>query len=681
MSSMTIALLGQPNSGKSTLFNGLTGSRQHVGNWPGKTVEQKEGYFTHGGKSYTIVDLPGTYSLSANSQEEIVTRDYIAEGTANLVCILADASQLERSLFMMADYAGIRMPVILLLNMMDIAALQGKKINSAALSKELGIPVIPITAADTKSYDGFFQALEQAQKTPAELNFKGLLDLYTGRIGETYRRILELLPEAGVGVYSAAWLAAKLLEQDSPAMEIVKSAVTADTANRLASLLRKVKDGSLLTGDCKFKWIESLLKDTVTTSPSKKPKPVMNRFDRLATSKTWSKPLAVGIIILGLIVSMALAMPFMGLFGYLPTVVSPALAQALSAAGIPGVIISLLCDGVLTAVSFALMMVSFVFGISLVFGFFEEIGYMARVSYAFDSTMSKIGLQGKAVMPFLISFGCNIGGVTGTRVIDSWGQRVTTMALSWVVPCAATWGVVGLVSSVFFGSQGIFVVLSLFAAALLHMIITSKFFGKSLISESDKSGLIMELPPYHKPNFRNLFRFVFNRMGDVLKRALKIIILISVVFWSLSYTADGNVANSVIYKIGTFIEPATLWFGLRWQTFMAFLASAMGKEAALGVLASLFNTSSQTSGIWAAISGQAHVSTSSLGGALLTSISKAEALAFIYAFFFNVPCLMAVASTQQESHSLKWTLRIVGYYIVVALLMSTIAYHVGLLIF
>lgn len=679
MSNMTIALLGQPNSGKSTLFNGLTGSRQHVGNWPGKTVEQKEGYFTHNGKSYRIVDLPGAYSLAANSQEEIVTREYIAIGKADLVCILADASQLERSLFMLADYAGIKTPAILLLNMMDVASQQGKKIDCVAISKKLGIPVVPIIAADPKRYDEFFETLEKAEKASAVLDEKAIVNLYTTGIGEPYQQVLALLPGEGIGAYSSAWLAAKLLEQDATAMKLVMSAVSADTGDKLAALLGKAPNGSLLTGDCKFKWIESLLEANVSLSKSAKPK--MGRFDRLATSKIWGKPLAVGIIILSLVVSMVLAMPLMSLFGYLANVLALPLFQGLSFSGVPPLFISLLCDGVLTAVSFALMMVSFVFGISLVLGFLEDIGYMARVSYVFDNTMSKLGLQGKAVMPFLVSFGCNIGGVTGTRVIDSWGQRVATMALSWVVPCAATWGVVGLVSSVFFGSGAVFVVLSLFAVALLHMVITSMIIGKPLLKESDRSGLIMELPPYHKPKFKNLFRFVFNRMGDVLQRALKIIILVSVLFWALSYTADGNVTNSIIYKIGIFIEPVTMWFGLRWQTFMAFLASAMGKEAALGVLASLFNTSGEAAGIWGVIAGKAAVNTSGLSGALLAGISKAEALAFIYAFFFNIPCLMAVASTQQESHSLQWTLRIVGYYMAVALLMSTLAYHIGRWIF
>lgn len=322
-------------------------------------------------------------------------------------------------------------------------------------------------------------------------------------------------------------------------------------------------------------------------------------------------------------------------------------------------------------------MACYVFGISLVFGFMEDIGYMARISYVFDNTMTKLGLQGKAIMPFLVSFGCNIGGVTGTRVIDSWGQRILTIALSWVVPCASTWGVVGLISGTFFGGKAVFVILSLFAVAFLHIYITYKIFGRSLNKENDRTGLIMELPPYHKPHWKTLLGSVFNKMGSVLKRALSIIICISVIFWLLSYTPDGNVTNSIIYRIGTFIEPVTMFFGLPWQLFMAFVASAMGKESALGVMASLFNTA----GIWGAIEGTSAVDTAALSTNLLSTISQPEALAFLFAFFFNMPCLMALAATAQETHSMKWTVRIALYYILSALILATIAYHVGCVIF
>ena len=207
--------------------------------------------------------------------------------------------------------------------------------------------------------------------------------------------------------------------------------------------------------------------------------------------------------------------------------------------------------------------------------------------------------------------------------------------------------------------------------------LTYKVFGRSLNKVEGRTGLIMELPPYHKPHWKSLFGSVFSKMGNVLSRALRIIICISVIFWLLSYSADGNVANSIIYKVGTFIEPVTSLFGLPWQLFIAFVASAMGKEASLGVMASLFNTGS----IWAAIEQSATVDTAALSTSMLSVISRPEALAFLFAFFFNMPCLMALTATTQETHSMKWTVRIALYYVLTALIMATIAYHVGLVIF
>lgn len=465
MSEKTIALLGQPNSGKSTLFNGLTGSRQHVGNWPGKTVERKDGSFVHKDTTYKIIDLPGTYSLSANSDEEVVTRNYIASGQADVVCILADASQLNRSLFMLADYTGIRVPVVLLLNMMDVAKSQGKQIDTNGIAKSLGIPVVPLVAADKKQYGTFFRMLESIDKNASTLDEKRLAQIYQNTIGAAFDEIKALLPADGIGIYSSTWLTAKLIEQDKLARSLVKETVDAGTYTAIEKKLSDVKDGNLLTGDCKFQWIDKLVNENVT---SKKNKLLRSRFDKAATSKRWGKP-----------------------------------------------------------------------------------------------------------------------------------------------------------------------------------------------------------------HWKSLFGSVFSKMGNVLSRALRIIICISVIFWLLSYSADGNVANSIIYKVGTFIEPVTSLFGLPWQLFIAFVASAMGKEASLGVMASLFNTGS----IWAAIEQSATVDTAALSTSMLSVISRPEALAFLFAFFFNMPCLMALTATTQETHSMKWTVRIALYYVLTALIMATIAYHVGLVIF
>ena len=321
-------------------------------------------------------------------------------------------------------------------------------------------------------------------------------------------------------------------------------------------------------------------------------------------------------------------------------------------------------------------MVGFVFGINLVFGIIEEVGYMARISYSFDGTMGKLGLQGKSIMPMLVSFGCTIGGAAGTRVIDSWGQRLLTIAVIWAVPCGATFAVIPALAVAFFGTGGgILVFLLIFAIMFLHMFITAKIFGRKLNPPEERSGLIMELPPYHRPRWGFIFKQTFTRMGEVFKKAFSVVFVISAIFYFLAYSSQGGIEGSVLYRIGTFIEPVTRFFGMGWQTFLAFVSSMISKEAVLGVLSAIV---AHTGNIF---DSTAHLvaSDANIASTVAGIIPPAEALAFMIAVNFNVPCLMAVSSTYQETHSLKWTLRIVGYYIATALIISCVVYHIAAL--
>ncbi len=672
--SSAIALLGQPNSGKSTLFNALTGAHQHVGNWPGKTVEKNEGSFDYEGKKIKVIDLPGTYSLAANSDEEIVTRDYIAGQEADTVCILADSSQLERSLFMLADYAGIRVPALLLLNMMDVAKVQGKNIDAKKISKKLGISVIPFVAQDKKNYNEFLSTVSAKQK--AYPDYSVLEEEYKKEFGETYADVCRILPENGIGVYSPCWLFAKLVEKDPVAMQLVEDKIGSGKYSELSKILSGIKDGSSRTGSCKFAWIDAILEGSVKDSGSGL---FRSKFDRIATSKRWGKPLAIAIMLGALILSIIFGIPFMMLGAYLPGLATP-VADALLEAGAHPLLVTILCDGIWTAVGFALAMSGYIFGASIAFGLLEEVGYMARISYVFDNTMRKLGLHGKAVMPFICSFGCNIAGSSGTRVLDTWSQRMTAIALSWVVPCGSTWGVVGLIGSVFFGPGVIVIILLMFAISALHLFITSKVFGKKLLKPSDRTGIIMELPPYHKPRWGALAKHGLIKMKEALKRALIVITLISVVLSLLSYSESGDFTESILGRIGEAIEPVTMFFGLRCQTFIAWIGSMMAKEGALGVLASTFSRDSSVMHALATMKSNP-VDNTALVDILKTALTKPEALSFLFAFYFNMPCLMALSATLHETRSKKWTFLVAGYYVVMSLLIAAIVYHVACLIF
>ena len=673
MAEMTIALLGQPNSGKSTLFNALTGARQHVGNWPGKTVERCVGSFKRNGKEYTVVDLPGTYSLSANSDEEIVTRDYIASGEADMVCILADASQLSRSLFMLADYAGTKVPAILLLNMMDVAESQGRSIDVKAIEEKLGIPVIPFVASDTKNYDAFYQAIEKGGKV---IKSDELARLCDETLGETYEKVKELLPAGGVSVYEPSWVISKLIERDPLAREMVSNTLDEKTAKEIDLAITNGGLGASDTGNAKFRWVDELLSGSVEEAPSKGA--TLGKFDRLATSKRWGKWVAAGLILVGLIMSIVVGMPFMLIGSAIPMICNP-LSELLAGWGVHPLLNSILSQALVTGIAFSFMMSGYIFGASLVFGFFEEVGYMARISYVFDGTMKKLGLHGKAVMPFLVSFGCNIAGGAASRTLDTWGQRMTAIAMSWVVPCASTWGVVGLVGFVFFGPGAALIIFLLFLVSVLHLQLTARVFGKRFLANSDRTGLIMELPPYHKARWGSLLKMSLLRMKDAFKRAVVIISLVAIIFCLLSYSREGTMEQSIIYKIGTAIEPVTMFFGLRWQTFTAWIASGLGKEAALGVLAAVFSNNTVMNAI--ANMTMATNDNAAIGASLLSTISKPEALAFIFAFYFNMPCLMTLSATINETHSAKWMIRVALYYIGVSLLLACIVYHLSSLIF
>ncbi len=665
-----IALLGQPNSGKSTLFNALTGLKQHVGNWPGKTVEKKEGSFEHNGKKYLVADLPGTYSLSANSDEEIITRDYIASGKADVVCILADSSQLERSLYMLADYAGITVPTFLVLNMSDVASEQGKQIDAKKIQDKLGIQTLLFSAQDRKQYSAFYDALEKTVANNSVLKTDKLESLY--ETIPTYKEIKPLIKDDIIPGYSSTWLSAKAIEGDKPVIAKIKIALNETKREQFEQALCKTEKGVLQTGEKKFAWIDSLLEGAVK---SEKKTRQLGKFDRLITHRIWGKPVVVLTVLFGLIASFIPALPFMGIGSAIGALANP-ISNALASINCPAFIIAIICDVLINSLSFILKMLGFVFGVTLVFGLLEEIGVMARISYVFDNTMSKLGLQGKSVMPFLVSFGCTMGGAAGARVIDNWGQKVLTIALAWAIPCGAAWSIVPMLSTVWFGAGAPLIIVAILAVMVLHMWVTSKVFGRHLVKKEDRCGMIMELPPYHKPKWGALFRYVLGRTKDTFFRVLKVVLLVSFVFWLLTFTTTGSMDNSILYKIGTFIEPVTKLFGLGWKTFMAFIASSIGKEGAIGVLSTIFTDHSMLT-VGGTVAGGAVANINEL---LVANVAKPEALAFIFAITFNMPCIVALAATYQETHSAKWTAIIALYYTVVALLIACAAYHIGLLI-
>lgn len=674
----TIALLGQPNAGKSTLFNGLTGAHQHVGNWPGKTVERKVGTFEHGEVAYEVVDLPGSYGLSANSAEEQVTRDFIAGATADVTIVLADASQLERSLYMLADFAGVACPCVLALNLMDVAQAQDKRVDVALLDRRLGVPVVPLVASDPAGYGPLLDAIDRACREHAVIDATPLAERAATRFGGAWDAVVEALPPEGVGVHGRTWLAAKLLEGDAAARALIDGAAPSSRVDRadLDAALAQVTDGIQGMGTVRFGWIEELLAGVVSGSRATH---TLSRFDRIATGSRLSKPLTIGMILVGFLLAFIPALPIMGLGGLISSL-GQMVQQALLQAGAPDVLGSFLAGVVFNSLCFGTMMVGYVFGINLVFGLYEESGYMARIGYVFDHTMVRFGLQGKSLMPFLMCLGCTMGGVSGSRVIDSWGQRMLTVMMAWAIPCGSTWGVVPVLAVAFFGWGAPLVIVAIFCVTILLMWVVGRVFGPRLVGEGERAGMVMELPPYHRPHVRSVVRGAVLKSRQMFVRAIRVVAVFAFAIWALTYTATGGVEGSVLYALGVAIEPVTRLFGLGWQTFTAWLCALVLKESALGVLSGLFTgVATPNAVIVGVMTGGAAVA-GNVGELMAASISAPEALAFIFAFTFNMPCAASVSATWGEVHSTKWTIISAAFYIASSLLLGAIVYHVAALL-
>ena len=641
----TIALLGQPNSGKSSLFNGLTGSHQHVGNWPGKTVEHKEGTFIYQGVQYRVIDLPGSYSLAAGSEEEMITTEYMESGEADLVAILVDSSQLERSLYMFTDFVGMNIPVLLILNLMDVAKAKGIQVDVDKLQEKLGIPVMGFVAADMKQYGRLKEQIANAITVPQCVDVSLLTKYYEADESISFNSIVEQ-QESG-GIYSKEKAAIRDLE--------------------------KSERGLKQSGKHKYELINQILKESVHKECVGNG---LNRFDKWALGKRSGKWIALGVIMLAMVAAMVVAMPVMGIGVMIPGVLESPLRILMTSLHVWKPLAEFIYVVIPNVLFFTISMVGFVLGVTFAFAVIEDIGYMARISFVFNEAMERLGLQGKSVCSFLMSLGCNMAGIAGSRVIDSAGQRFLTMILVWSIPCGTTLSLAPMLAAIFFGPAGAFLVLVLmFVITIGSMFLASKIFAKQLIRAEESQGMVMELPPYHKPKWRCIIRTTLNKAKDIFCRAFKVILLVSFVFYLLSSDWMGN--GSILVGIGRVIAPVTEFFGMTWQMFMAYLSSMVTKESLLGVINALYSNADVAV---AAFNAKSVGLSEGMGQMLQEVITKPQALGFIMAIVFNVPCTMTVAATFRENHSKKWITLSVIYYLVFSLVLSCIFYHIGLLI-
>ena len=669
----TIALAGQPNTGKSTIFNRLTGSNQHVGNWPGKTVEKKEGAFKYSGQSYKLVDLPGTYSLTANSLEEIIARDFIIKEQPDVLIVVVDASQLERTLYLVAETAMLRTETIVALNMMDIAEKEGRELSPETMGKQMGIKVIPMVAAKNKGIPELLEAIKDSadngkpDEKPEQQVLKGdTLAL----LKEIKLKIKGCVPSP----YSEEWTALKLLEGDEEISRIMRSRLKPRRWQEIDSIINN--NSVLLVADSRYEWIQKIISSTGKRPDRKNILARRHKFDRIATHPVWGKFVAVGILLFAVITAVSigyLGMPFIRAVSLVAEGTRTLLAPA------PVWLSSMMADGVIVGVGLATALSFFLMAVFIIVGFLEDVGYLPRLAYVFDSFMQRLGLHGKSFMPFLMSFSCNIGGVLGTRVVDSWRQRLITVVMIPIIPCFAVWAMVSFIGAIFFGARTPLIVVALLIATAFHLILTS-FLLRRIVVKGEATGLIMDLPPYHKPNLKTIWGYAWTNGKAFLKRGFTLIALVSLVIWLLTYFPNGNIETSFLASTGKFLNPVGKLMGFDWRLMVCLIAAMAAKEAALAAIAIIYGVGQKVSSLTALMVTTGTYEREVLGSILMQTISPAAALAFLFALTFSIPCLATIGALYSETKSLKWTAGASVYYTLSSLVAGILAYHAGLLI-
>jgi ferrous iron transport protein B len=617
-----VAIAGQPNTGKSTLFNQLTGSNQHVGNWPGKTVEQKTGSFQHKDRQYTVVDLPGTYSLSANSPEEAIARDFIVEASPSVTVVVVDASQLSRSLFMALEVLSLGVSTVIALNMMDVAKQGGLSVDAVCLEKKLGVPVIPLTASKGKGMEDLLDAV-------AEMPNQMMLE---------------------------KWRPEKYDKHGG-------------------------KQDILAVASSRYDCIGKIVKKCTTRQTKKAPR-LRSRLDALATHPLWG--LILSVVILCFFFFLAVVIVFTAFAATRPLAVEAGHFVDTVIAGPFPIIASLLSQGFIPALYMIFTLSLFILSELLFIGLLEDIGYMPRLACVADPLMARIGLHGKSLMPLILGLGCNIASVMGCRVIDTHRQRYKTLILSSHMPCQGLLASMGFMVALFFGAHFPAIATALVAALILQFVLTSYLLDHTVL-KGEESGMIIELPPYHKPNLKTIYRFVQIHFLGFLRRAGTMVIAMVVVLWALTYFPNGNMYDSYLATAGRYFEPLGSLMGMDWRLFTCLFVATFSKESALIALAVMFQLqqgdSSMMGLLMEGMSEGHHVSNAQLGNFLTQNISNASALAFIFAVMFSVPCFATVGAIYSETRSLLWSLGSLGYYTLLSFGWGILAYQVGLMLF
>ncbi len=650
-----VALAGQPNVGKSTIFNLLTGLNQHVGNWPGKTVEQKVGHHRfREDVLLEIIDLPGTYSLTANSLEERIARDYIIQEHPDVVIVVADATHLERGLYLLAEVLALPVKAVFAINMMDLAEEEGIRIEPHVLEAALGIPVIPMAANRNEGVRELVDMVVAVAEGSRSVN--PVRPELAGPIQALKEDIEAQLNNYVPRPYPVDWVVLKLLEGDQEITEKVKSWVPAECWRSLSERLHHHEDSILAVVSSRYEWVARLLRAAVHEIRRGRIS-LTDRLDKIAIHPVWGWLVLVAVLGSVFFLTYTVALPLQEWLE--SSLVIPAqtwVKQTLSGRA-PEWLVDLVSDGVLGGAGTVLTFLPILAVFFTFMAVLEDSGYLARAAYMVDRCMHWMGLHGKSFLPLFLGFGCNVPAVMGTRILESPLNRLLTILLIPLVPCSARLGVLAFLTPIFFGRWAGVVATGLVVFNLLLLVLLGVLFHRFLF-QGRQEAFIMEIPLYHWPNWKTVMLDVWHHCLAFLRRAGGIILIMAVLIWVLSSFPGPGIDHSWLAAAGRMLAPVGEWMGMDWRLLMALLTGFVAKENVVATLGVLY-------------SGEG----AGLRALLLQAVSPATALAFLVVMMVYLPCLATTVTIYQETRSLRWTLFDIAVTLLLAILLGVAIYH------
>ena len=666
-----IALAGNPNCGKTTLFNALTGSNQFVGNWPGVTVEKKEGKLK-GHKDVTIMDLPGIYSLSPYTLEEVVARNYLINERPDAILNIVDGTNIERNLYLSTQIMELGIPVIMAVNMMDIVEKNGDKIHIDKLAKKLGCEVVTISALKgTGIKEAADKAVQIAQKKGAAVPVHEF-----DKDVEAVIRTVESKLGSDIVNEQKRFFAIKLLEKDDKITEQMKS--VPDVSAEIKQLEDKFDDDteSIITNE-RYVYISSIIGDCVTKN-KKNAMTTSDKIDRIVTNRWLALPIFAVVMWVVYYVSVTTVGTFVTdwtndvLFG---EIIPPAIENLLNAIHCADWLQGLILDGIVAGVGAVLGFVPQMLVLFLFLAFLESCGYMARVAFIMDRIFRKFGLSGKSFIPMLIGSGCGVPGIMASRTIENDRDRKMTIMTTTFVPCGAKLPIIALIAGALFGGAS-WVAPSAYFVGIAAIICSGIILKKTKLFAGDPAPFVMELPAYHWPTVSNVLRSMWERGWSFIKKAGTIILMSTIVLWFLMNFGwvDGSFGmleaeqlnDSILASIGSIIAPlfAPLGWG-DWKMAVAAVTGLIAKENVVGTFGILFGF------------GEVAEDGAEIWGQLAGSLSTVAAYSFLVFNLLCAPCFAAMGAIKREMNNTKWFFTAIGYQTLLAYVVSLCIYQIG----